>query len=549
MDSEFADIDVPAAPALEGEPRRMAIGWLPGQDRISEEILRTDAGDRTEQPESPGGEERKPLVLLVDDHTDMREYVRGLLSGRLDIAVASNGRQAMEMAGRTRPDLILTDVMMPEMNGFELLAAVRKDPSLRTMPVILLSARSDEESRIEGLDAGADDYLTKPFTARELLARVEGQLKMARLRREAAEQHSALSREVQQTRQFAWEVLEHISDCFATFDRDFRVTYMNAAATRITSVLGIPHLGRSMWELYPTLLGTPLEEHFRRAMDEREAVEFEHYFRSETAENWFHFQLYPQPGEGLIAYMRETTEARRTEQALRRSEQLAAAGRLAASIAHEINNPLEAVTNLLYLVRMDEALTSGSRDLLDVADRELQRLSHITSRSLKFYRQRTAPTLTSLEDLIESVLFFHESEIKIRSIALRRRYRPAPEVLCLAGEIQQVITNLISNALEAMDNKGCMTAGVRPARDPKGREGVAVTISDSGAGMDRYTIDRLFHPFVTTKGESGTGLGLWVSKGIMDKHHGAIRVRTRKGQGTVFRIFLPLDTTAGGSTS
>jgi signal transduction histidine kinase len=322
---------------------------------------------------------------------------------------------------------------------------------------------------------------------------------------------------------------------------------MNAAATRITSIMGIPHIGRSLWELYPMLLGTSVEQHFRRAMEDRVAVEFEQYFRTETAESWFQFQLYPQPGEGLIAYMRDATEARRTEQALRRSEQLAAAGRLAASIAHEINNPLEAVTNLLYLVKMDEALTGGSRDLLDVADRELQRLSHITSRSLKFYRQRTAPTLTSLEELIESVLFFHETEIKMRSIELRRRYRPAPPVLCLAGEIQQVITNLISNALEAMDNKGCMTVGVRPARDGNDRAGAAITISDDGTGMDRFTIDRLFHPFVTSKGESGTGLGLWVSKGILDKHHATICVRSRKDQGTVFRIFLPLDTTAAES--
>ena len=318
---------------------------------------------------------------------------------------------------------------------------------------------------------------------------------------------------------------------------------MNAAAARTTAAMGIPHLGRSLWELYPMLLGTPVEEHFRKVMEERVPVEFEQYFRTDDAEKWYQFQLYPQPGEGLIVYLRETTEARRTEQALRRSEQLAAAGRLAASIAHEINNPLEAVTNLLYLVKMDETIADHSRDLLDVADRELQRLSHITSRSLKFYRQRTAPTLTALDELIESVLFFHETEIKLRSIDLRRRYRPAPPVLCLAGEIQQVFTNLISNALEAMEDRGQLLLCVRPARGRDGREGVAVIVADSGAGMDRYTIDRLFHPFVTTKGEAGTGLGLWVSKGIIDKHHGTIHVRSRKEKGTVFRLFLPLDTT------
>jgi signal transduction histidine kinase len=194
---------------------------------------------------------------------------------------------------------------------------------------------------------------------------------------------------------------------------------------------------------------------------------------------------------------------------------------------------------------MDETIAGHSRSLLEVADRELQRLSHITSRSLKFYRQRTAPSLTALDELIESVLFFHETEIKLRTIDLHRRYRPAPPVLCLAGEIQQVLTNLISNALEAIGDRGSILLCVSPARGRDRREGVAVTVADNGTGMDRFTIGRLFHPFVTTKGESGTGLGLWVSKGIVDKHHGTIHVRSRKERGTVFRLFLPTDTTTG----
>jgi PAS domain S-box-containing protein len=524
---------------------REAIGWLPGQDRLAEEVTRTEAGERSQQPESADKEQR-PVVLLADDNADMREYVRGLLSGRFDVLVASNGKQALEIAERAHPDLVLTDVMMPEIDGFGLLNRIRQDQALHATPVVMLSARAGEESRVEGLGAGADDYLIKPFTARELIARVEGQLKIARLRREAAEKHSALDREVQKAREFAWEALEHIPDSFATFDRDYRVTYLNAAASRITAASGQPHLGRSLWEIYPMLLGTPVEEHFRRTMEQRVPVEFEQYFRSDVAEKWFQFHLYPRPGEGLIVYMRETTEARRAEQALRRTEQLAAAGRLAASIAHEINNPLEAVTNLLYLVSMDQSLSGASRDLVGVADRELQRLSHIASRSLKFYRQRTAPAWTRIEELIESVLFFHETEIKMRGIELNRRYRPAPAVLCLAGEIQQVFTNLISNALEAMSDKGRLALCVRPAVDCAGRQGVAATVADTGAGMNRFTLERLFHPFVTTKGEAGTGLGLWVSKGILDNHRGTIRVRSREGIGTIFRIFLPRDTSEQG---
>jgi signal transduction histidine kinase len=523
---------------------REALGWLPGRDRLKDEITRAADGDRAQDDIT--AEEQKPVILLVDDNADMREYLRGLLGGRFEVIPAENGKRALEEAEKQRPDLVLTDVMMPEMDGFALLAALRENPVTGVVPVIMLSARAGEEASIEGLEAGADDYLTKPFTARELVARVEAQLKMARLRKEASEQEAALTREIQRARQFAWETLEHIPDSFCTFDRDFRVTYMNPSAARIASASGAPHLGECLWDIYPTLRGTAVEANFVRAMEERVPVEFEQYFRTDSMEKWFQFQVYPQPGEGLILYLRDTTDARRTEQALRRSEQLAAAGRLAASIAHEINNPLEAVTNLLFLAKLDESVTGATKSLLEVADKELQRLSHITARSLKFYRQRTAPSLTSLEELIESVLFFHGTEIKLRSVELDRRYLNVPQVLCLAGEIQQVLTNLISNALEAMEEKGRMVVVVRAGHDRNGREGVAVTIADSGCGMSRYTLDRLFHPFVTTKGESGTGLGLWVSRGILDKHHSRIAVRSKRGSGTVFRFFLPLDTTADG---
>ena len=139
-------------------------------------------------------------------------------------------------------------------------------------------------------------------------------------------------------------------------------------------------------------------------MEQRVALEFEYYYEPFAA--WFQLNVHPLPDEGIIMYARDITETRRTEEALRKSEQLAAAGRLAASIAHEINNPLEALTNLLFLVRMDDNVTGNSRHMLEEADRELRRLSHIAVRSLKFYRQQTAPVLSSLEELIELRVWF-----------------------------------------------------------------------------------------------------------------------------------------------
>jgi signal transduction histidine kinase len=524
-----------------------AMGWLPGRDPLKREVTRAVTGDAGPLSAAVYPAEDKQEILLVDDNADMREYLAGLLGWRFDVVQAENGKAALEQAASHVPDLVLTDIMMPVLDGFGLLEGLRKNPATRTVPVIMLSARAGEEARIEGVDAGADDYLTKPFTARELVARVEAQLKLARVRREAMEQEAALTHEIYKAKQFAWEALEHIPEIFYTFDSGFRFTYVNAAGMDISARIGKELIGQQLFELLPNLSGTIVEENLNLAMRERVPVEFDYYY--EPLESWFQYRVYPQPDQGLAMYARDITDSRKTEQALRKSEQLAAAGRLAASIAHEINNPLEAVTNLLFLAKMDESIGGSTKNLIDLADKELQRLSHIAARSLKFYRQRTAPSLTSLEELIESVLFFHETEIRTRGIDLQRRYREAPKLLCHPGEIQQVITNLIDNALDALSRHGKLAVAIRPSIDRSGRAGVTVTVADSGSGMERATRERLFFPFITTKGEAGNGLGLWVSKGIVDKHQGLIKVRSRPDVGTVFRMFLPFETGVDGSGS
>ena len=388
------------------------MSWLGDGDRLKDKVAPAATGDEPRPLPPAISVERQPVILLADDNCDMREYVSGLLGGRFQVVEAGTGKAALAEAEKLLPDLILTDIMMPEMDGFALLAALRKNPATRALPVIMLSARAGEEARIEGIDAGADDYLTKPFSARELLARVEGQLKLARLRKQAAEQQAALNLEISKTKRFAWEALEHIPDVFYTFDHEFRFTYMNAAGAEIARRLRMEILGKNIFDLLPGLRDTIVESSLLRAMKQRVALEFEYYY--EPLANWFLYRVFPLPDDGIIMYASDITEKRKTEEALRKSEQLAAAGRLAASIAHEINNPLEAVTNLLYLVSMDGNVTGNSRHLLETADQELRRLSHIATRSLKFYRQHSAPTLSSLEELIESVLFFHETEINMR---------------------------------------------------------------------------------------------------------------------------------------
>jgi signal transduction histidine kinase len=228
---------------------------------------------------------------------------------------------------------------------------------------------------------------------------------------------------------------------------------------------------------------------------------------------------------------------------LRRAEQLAAAGKLAASISHEINNPLEAVTNLLYLAKLAPELTPETQSRLEVADKELQRLSHIARTSLRFYRQTSSPSATSVKELFQAVLMVFQSRITQNSITVRTNFVEAPDLYCYPGELQQVFTNLIANSLDALPAAGTLAIFVRPSHGGRDweQEGIRVVIADNGTGMDAGTLTRAFEPFFTTKNETGTGLGLWVSKGIVDKHHGSIGVASAPGRGTVMSLFFPYD--------
>ncbi len=521
-----------------------ALGWLPDTNEDSDLSLdpRSDDSVLPSAAEAPAG-----TVLLVDDNHDMRDYVRRLLARRFRVMAAENGKMALEMAANDPPDLVLSDVMMPEMDGFQLLAALRNNAATSTVPVILLSARAGEESRVEGLQAGADDYLVKPFTARELLARVESHLRMAEFRRNAQQREFELERAAQQARNVAAQTLEHISDGFWTYDSEWRITYLNAAGESMSQRSRSEQIGRPLWELFPDLVGTELERQFRRAMDTRSMVEFEWLY--EPYQRWFRHRVYPAPDGGIVVYVRDATETRLIEKALLRAEQVAAAGKFAASISHEINNPLEAVTNLLFLAKTAPELADNTKELLSIADAELQRLSQIARTSLKFFRQSSAPAPVSMCDLIDSVLTVYQARITRSGVKIRKQYDETPDPIGFAGELQQVITNLISNALDAMKTGGELSISVRrgiPESDGS-REGVRVTIIDSGAGMEARVKSNIFEPFFTTKSDTGTGLGLWVSKGIVDKHRGSIRVRSTPGRGTAVSVFLPLDGVAAAA--
>lgn len=233
------------------------------------------------------------------------------------------------------------------------------------------------------------------------------------------------------------------------------------------------------------------------------------------------------------------------QEAVRRSEKLAVAGRLAASIAHEINNPLESVTNLLYLISASDNL-SEIKMFARTAEQELARVSEIATQTLRFHRQQSNPVDASVSDLLESVLSLFHARILGCQIRVLCDFRTNDKVNIYAGEIRQVIANLVQNAIDAMPQGGMLQLRVQPVAQHArlGTRGVRIVVADSGTGIPERIRGTLFEPFVTTKGATGTGLGLWVSKEIIEKHKGEMRFRTSEHpdcHGTVFSIFLPAE--------
>jgi PAS domain S-box-containing protein len=234
----------------------------------------------------------------------------------------------------------------------------------------------------------------------------------------------------------------------------------------------------------------------------------------------------------------DITERKIAEEALRNSEKLAATGRLAATIAHEINNPLEAVTNFIFLAQRTKDLPETAEKYLDLADRELERVSHIAQQTLGFYRDTSAPVSVSIRDSLQDVLRLFESKLKYKSLSADLDIADDLEIEALRGEVRQVFSNLIANAIDASRKGGTIRVRARTIAK-RGSCFVRVSIADQGAGIPEGFRNNIFTPFFTTKKDVGTGLGLWVTRSMVEKHGGRISFRSKDGHGTVFTVDFP----------
>ncbi len=354
----------------------------------------------------------------------------------------------------------------------------------------------------------------------------------------------------------ARSILQHAAEPIAVCDPDGRIILANEALRKLC---GVDPLYQHFDDVVPLELSEGSSERQPGRFSVKEALKSDVLRAEEVvyrrfAANWRESRVCwllltagpLKSGDqvlGCVLAMMDITHRKLAETALLRAEKLAATGHLAASIAHEINNPLAAVLNLLYLIENASSLEQV-RDHAKIALREVVRISHITKQTLSFYRGAVTPEKVAIAGLLDEVVEVFAKELTKHNIVCKKRYEVRGEVLAYAGELRQVFSNLLRNSIEATGKEGHLRLHVRGTHR-NGSDGVAVFISDDGPGIRPEIRDRIFDPFFTTKGTKGTGLGLWVAKDLVQKHRGSITVRSNlspAGHGSCFYVFIPTAT-------
>jgi PAS domain S-box-containing protein len=333
---------------------------------------------------------------------------------------------------------------------------------------------------------------------------------------------------------------EHVFELANTF---FRTMFGNREVVGLRVVDCVPEVKDTGWmEILDQVYRSGLPHVARGA-----SLTLENSGSHETEERFIDYVFQARHGAdgkvfGIICLGTEVTDRVLAEETLVRNEKLIAVGRLASSIAHEINNPLAAAMNFLYLAKVSQ--NSNVQELIDLAEVQLRRVSVISTQTLLSQKQSTIPSATSLEEISKNVLQLYQGKIKVSSIKVQMQHRAAAPVMCVEGEIRQALGNLIGNAIDAMGSVGGrLILRSRPATDWKtGRIGNRLMIADTGTGIAPKILKSIFNPFFTTKGELGNGLGLWITREIVARHNGVLNLRSHIGtpqSGTVFSVFLP----------
>ena len=347
--------------------------------------------------------------------------------------------------------------------------------------------------------------------------------------------------------------LTSLGDAVIATDEQGQVTFLNTVAEELMGVKVEQAKGRAITEVFrifneSTLM--PVENPVKMVMEEGRIVGLANHTVLERSDGMMipiEDSAAPIRDDrerlvGVVLVFRDATFERKSQELLRKSEKLAAAARLSATVAHEINNPLEAVGNLLFLAKGTNGVPAAAADYLGLAEQELERISHITRQTLGFYRESKVPDEIDVAALVESVLKIYSNKLGTKNIRLERNFSTCPMILGLAGELKQVIANLVSNAADAAPENGTIRVGLTCVETSEGKM-VEVSVQDDGPGIRPEHHEMIFEPFFTTKKDVGTGLGLWVSKEIVDRHGGriqALSLNDKGASGMLFNVHLPL---------
>ncbi len=440
----------------------------------------------------------------------------------------------------------------------ELSHYIQHQPSWSDLPILVLTASGRETSyssrmQNERLPLGSPILLERPIRSATLVSSVQAALR-ARIRQ--YEIRDAVS-ELKDEREILQAMLDSLPVGIVFAKASGQIVRGNRRLEAILRhpLIQSPNLeSHSEWVAYHPD-GRRVAAHefpLVRAIQSGHAQPSEEYLyqRGDGTQGWISLAAAPVINElgevtGGIVALSDIDQQKRSELALIQSEKLAAVGRLAASISHEINNPLEAVTNLIYLARQHQGIPDEVKEFLLSADQELARVSQIVSHTLRFHRQSTRPSAISAEDLLAPALGLYGGRIANAGVHLVVEHCTSSLIHCYEGEIRQVLNNLIANAIESMKLGGRLTVRTRNSRLwQTGQQAVRITIADSGQGIEAKVLGQIFEAFFTTKGLNGTGLGLWISMGIVAKHKGRLQVysRTRPPKtGTVFSLVLPTE--------
>jgi two-component system, chemotaxis family, CheB/CheR fusion protein len=362
-----------------------------------------------------------------------------------------------------------------------------------------------------------------------------------------ARQRSRAETRADEVRQQLAAIVTNSEDAILSFTVDGIVTSWNRGAESLYGYGAAEIMGRPLSVLVPADHIGELERNLTRLNREESVGSYEtERVHKNGARLQVMLSVSPIRNEngqlvGASAIARDISQQKRTEEALRRNERLATAGRLTAAIAHEIRNPLEALINLVYLARRDAA---GRDEYLRLAEQEIGRLDSIAQQALGFVREAAAPEQLDVGKLLDEVVQLYLRKLQQNRITIDKRLQESLQILGFPGELRQLLSNLILNAMEAMKEGGTLRLRATHAHEWSGeqRSGVKITIADTGSGIQAGQLPHIFEPFYTTKKEGGTGLGLWLAYGIVQKHTGWIRVASRTASGstgTVFMVFLP----------